>query len=123
MFDNVFILIFAIILIVCASAAVLFILIVSVLHIVERVKLKKLPILESPAKLYAVSAEEWNPPIRRGGRYTFYYLTFELDNNKRKTFTVNRKICDNISENTSGILTYKEHGKLKQFVSFTKHQQ
>ena len=86
-------------------------------------KLKKVTPTTSPANLILKNAQPANNYGYYGlywyGAGMSYYMTFELPDKSRKVFTVDDDIYHSILENEAGILTYKEKGKLKEFVSFT----
>lgn len=50
---------------------------------------------------------------------TVYYITFELDDGARKVFPVTTEVYGLMQEGDSGVLNFRELGKLKKFISFT----
>lgn len=84
-----------------------------ILSISRNSKLAKLPALTSPAVLIEKILEH-----RRA--HSLHFLVFELNDGSRKLFKVNRDIYAKISEKETGMLTYKEKGKLLELLNFKK---
>ncbi len=82
-----------------------------------RYKYKHLPILTLSAKVVS----KLNPVA--GTQYGFTtrcFATFELANGTRKMFRVPFQVYGTILENENGILSYKEQGKILEFIGFQK---
>lgn len=90
-----------------------FIMCFAISNINRTAALAKLSALASPATLVEKTMEH-----RR--HHSLHFLVFELDDGNRKLFQVDRDTYAKVLESEKGILTYKEKGKLIEYISFAR---
>lgn len=79
----------------------------------RQTKLARLPELTSPAVLIEKIKEDHR-------HSSAYFLSFELSDQSRKLFKVNRDIFTKYLENETDLLIYKENGDLIELIRFEK---
>ena len=100
-------------------------LIKSFYNLKSNIILKKAPILQSTVTVVSKSIdiiESLGGPGTFSGKITktFYAVCFDFPNRNKKTFELDMYQYRSISEDEIGILTYKEKGKNRVFISFKR---
>ena len=81
----------------------------------REIKLAKLPALTSKVILIEKIKEDHRSS-------SIYYLSFELEDGKRKLFNVKRETYTKFLQDEKGIITYKEDDTLIELISFKKNE-